>query len=231
MVDIEKNINHVQGFDPSSTRFCCYNMYGRKLAAFQQGKEVDVVLLLRPICTVHAWPHDSTSDQHRQIAPPKKKIHFLTGWADLGWGHSFFFRRSHFCWCFDHRFNTLQLEKTCRELSMADAHFFWEVHQLNIPVCNYAASLSRKSRHLWKNTITMVWVCLALLNRRFSLGVQGIRGTSFSEPGGGGVWFRVNGLNGCEGVDEWVKKMGWHHTVDGSEIPNNHLEMVLTPCK
>ena len=198
-------------------------MYGRKLEDFQQGKEVDVVLLMRPICKVHAWPHYSTSDQHRQIAAPppqkKKKDPFFDR-LSRPWVRTqfFFFRRSNFCWCFDHRFNTLQLEETCRKLSMADAHFFWEVQQLNIPVCNYAHPCQEKTSPLEKNTITMVWVCLALLNRRFSLGVQGIRGTSFSEPGGGGVWFRVNGLNGCEGFD-------------GSEIPNNHLGMVLKPCK
>lgn len=135
-------------------------MYGRKLAGFQQGKEVDVVLLsmIGPICKVHAWPHYSTSDQHRQIAPPPKKKGSIFWQVEptLGEDTVFFFRRSNFCWCFDHRFNTLQypipLEETCRKFSMADEEFFGEVQQLNIPVCNYAHPYQEKKTSPWEKS-------------------------------------------------------------------------------
>ena len=155
--------------------------------------------------------------------PQKKKIHFLTGWADLGWGHGFF------CFAGAISVDVLIIGSIPFNWRKLVESFPWPMHTFlgkfiskKISVC-MPILIKKRKRHLWKNTITMVWP-FALLNRRFSLGVQGIRGTSFSEPGGGGVWFRVNGLNECEGFDDWV-----HHTVDGSEIPNNHLGICIKP--
>ena len=43
-------------------------------------------------------------------------------------------------------------------------------------------------------------------------------------------WVAQSGVNE-ESKSTWIVPLAEHDTIDGSEIPNNHLGMVLQPCK
>lgn len=125
--------------------------------------------IIGPICTVHAWLHEYLWSASPNCPRPKKDQFFDR--LSRPWVRTQFFFAGAISvdglTIGSIPFNTLQLEETCRKLSMADAHFFGEVHQLNIPVCNYAHPCQEQNVTFGKKTSPWFgWP--ALLNRRFS---------------------------------------------------------------